>query len=131
MRPNLGLYWYLVIEIFEQFRFFFVFVFQLIAFVFALPLGVRFQNDPVFCFLIMTLFVSFMKSYPSIGDLGIYFGLIQCFTQLFPCKLFSLDFIIDMGELGLVVGLQFGILCMSPVFYNLWLYSGAGNANFF
>lgn len=85
LKPNLGLYWYLVIEIFEQFRFFFVFVFQLIAFVFALPIGIRFKTDPIFCLLIMTLFISFMKSYPSIGDFGIYYGLLQCFTNLFPC----------------------------------------------
>ena len=133
LRPNIGLYWYLVIEIFEQFRFFFVFVFQMIAFVFSIPLGIRFKNDGLFVMTIMALYVSFMKSYPSLGDISLYYGLLNCFAHLFPCKTTRIARLtyLDIGELGLVVGIQFGILAMSPVFYNLWLYSGAGNANFF
>lgn len=43
LQPNMGVYWYFVIEMFDHFRTFFVIVFQMIALCFALPTGLAFR----------------------------------------------------------------------------------------
>jgi len=41
--PNLGLFWYFFTETFEHFRVFFLCVFQMNAFVYVIPLTIRFR----------------------------------------------------------------------------------------
>lgn len=41
LTPNVGLFWYFFIEMFDQFRAFFLVVFQLHAFIFAAPLTIK------------------------------------------------------------------------------------------
>lgn len=41
--PNLGLFWYFFTETFEHFRVFFLCVFQINAFIYVLPLTIRFR----------------------------------------------------------------------------------------
>ncbi|KAJ3218652.1 hypothetical protein HDU67_004705 [Dinochytrium kinnereticum] len=42
LTPNIGIYWYFFIEMFDQFRVFFLIVFQILAGVFMIPLALRF-----------------------------------------------------------------------------------------
>ncbi len=41
--PNLGLFWYFFTETFEHFRIFFLCVFQMNAFIYVIPLTIRFR----------------------------------------------------------------------------------------
>ena len=41
--PNVGLFWYFFTETFEHFRVFFLCIFQINAFIYVLPLTVRFR----------------------------------------------------------------------------------------
>ena len=41
LTPNIGLFWYFFIEIFEHFRVFFLSTFQLHVFLYVLPLAVK------------------------------------------------------------------------------------------
>lgn len=43
LTPNVGLYWYFFIEMFDQFRTFFLCVFQILAFVFVIPISTAFR----------------------------------------------------------------------------------------
>lgn len=43
LTPNIGLFWYFFTEAFEHFRIFFLCVFQINAFIYVLPLSVRFR----------------------------------------------------------------------------------------
>ncbi len=43
LTPNIGLYWYFFIEMFEQFRSLFLFVFQMLAFAFVGPICIKFR----------------------------------------------------------------------------------------
>ena len=43
LTPNIGLFWYFFTEAFEHFRVFFLCVFQINAFIYVLPLSVRFR----------------------------------------------------------------------------------------
>ena len=44
LTPNVGLFWYFFTEAFEHFRVFFLCVFQINAFLYVLPLSVRFRS---------------------------------------------------------------------------------------
>lgn len=41
LTPNLGLFWYFFIEMFDQFRPFFLIVFQIHVFIFAVPISIK------------------------------------------------------------------------------------------
>jgi phosphatidylinositol glycan class U len=41
LTPNLGLCWYFFIEMFDQFRPFFLVVFQIHVFIFAVPVSIK------------------------------------------------------------------------------------------
>lgn len=41
LTPNLGLFWYFFIEMFDQFRPFFILVFQIHVFIFAAPISIK------------------------------------------------------------------------------------------
>jgi len=41
LTPNLGLFWYFFIEMFDQFRSFFLVVFQIHVFIFAIPISIK------------------------------------------------------------------------------------------
>lgn len=41
--PNLGVFWYFFAEMFEHFRSFFLVVFQMNIFLYAVPLAIRFK----------------------------------------------------------------------------------------
>lgn len=44
LRPNIGLWWYFFIEIFNDFRTFFLFVFHAQTAVFAIPIAVKLRS---------------------------------------------------------------------------------------
>lgn len=41
LTPNFGLFWYFFIEMFDQFRPFFLIVFQIHVFIFAVPISIK------------------------------------------------------------------------------------------
>lgn len=43
LTPNVGVFWYFFIELFDQFRSFFMLVFQFHAFIFTLPVCIKFR----------------------------------------------------------------------------------------
>ena len=45
LTPNVGLFWYFFTEVFEHFRLFFLCVFQINAFIYTLPLSIRFRSE--------------------------------------------------------------------------------------
>ncbi|KAF9329154.1 hypothetical protein BG006_007777 [Podila minutissima] len=103
LTPNLGLFWYFFIEMFDQFRSFFLIVFQIHVFIFAVPISIKLRKYPLFiCFLLSTVMGTF-KGYPSV----------------------------DMRYSFLIVNLFLYSSFLAPIFWYLWVYVGSGNANFF
>ncbi|KAJ3412087.1 hypothetical protein HDV05_001311 [Chytridiales sp. JEL 0842] len=121
LTPNIGLYWYFFIEMFDQFRTFFLIVFQILVFAFALPLAFRFSGQPMFIFMMMSIMMAILKSYPSVADTALYIPLLLMHQELF--KYMRNSFFVS----NCFVYSTF----LSPLFYNLWIYAGSGNANFF
>ncbi|KAI3403312.2 hypothetical protein KGF56_003900 [Candida oxycetoniae] len=128
--PNVGLWWYIFTEMFEFFTPFYIGMFNIYSFIFIIPLTLKLfefkkvpkQGDSLLAIVLTLLWISFTKSYPTIGDLGFVLSLIPIFrgTVLPYCK------VILITGMTLMVS-----LLLSPIFYYCWIVLGNGNSNFF
>lgn len=86
LTPNIGLWWYFFIEIFDPFRSFFVGVFwiHLIGYVGALT--VRLPEQPLFVIIALVGLIAIFKPYPSTSDVALYFGVLPLYQHIMPCK---------------------------------------------
>ncbi|THC99745.1 hypothetical protein EYZ11_000795 [Aspergillus tanneri] len=101
LTPNVGLWWYFFIEIFDSFREFFLGVFWLHLASYVGSLSIRLRRQPLFIITSLLGVFAIFKPYPSISDASLYLALLPLYRHLFPS------------------------------FYHLWIYAGSGNANFF
>ncbi|KAL2858868.1 GPI transamidase subunit PIG-U [Aspergillus pseudodeflectus] len=121
LTPNIGLWWYFFIEIFDSFRDFFLGVFWLHLTAYAGSLTVRLRRQPLFVVTSLLGIFAVFKPYPSISDASLYFSLLPLYRHYFPLMrytFFSVSALLYASLLG-------------PAFYHLWIYAGSGNANFF
>jgi len=135
LTPNVGLWWYFFIEIFDSFRSFFLVVFQLHLVIYILPLCIRLHRRPLSIITTLIGLISIFKSYPSVSDLAIYLALLSLHTDIFSRTPKT-----PVAEVMLMVGMRYLFLAFSmlsyasllgPAFLHLWIYAGSGNANFF
>lgn len=87
LTPNVGLWWYFFIEMFDSFREFFLCVFQLHLVIYVGGLSIRLRKQPLFAITTLLGICSMFKSYPSIGDTTLYLGLLMLYRHVFPRKL--------------------------------------------
>ncbi|KAK9248018.1 GPI transamidase subunit PIG-U [Lipomyces tetrasporus] len=118
--PNMGLWWYFFMEMFDFFRPLFTYIFQLYSLIYVLPITFRLHNYPLMAITCIVGITTISKSYPEIGDLGMYISLLSLFRFIFPNVRYAL--------LAALVILH--SLVLAPNFYHLWIYLGSGNANF-
>lgn len=140
--PNVGLWWYFFTEMFDFFTPFYIGVFNLLWFIFVIPITLRFfefrprsgvdpksdskraaaVGDSFFALVLSYIWISFLKSYPTIADLGFGLSLAPIFSGT----------ILPYCKLAYVTGLTLLIsLLLSPIFYYCWIVLGNGNSNFF
>ena len=91
LTPNVGLWWYFFIEMFDSFREFFLGVFWLHAASYMPGLTIRLHKQPLFVACTLTGVFAIFTPYPSIADAALYLSLIPLFKHLFPSKQQSLD----------------------------------------
>ncbi|KAG0610882.1 hypothetical protein M758_7G099000 [Ceratodon purpureus] len=121
LTPNLGLFWYFFTEVFDFFRIFFLMVFHAnIAFMVP-PLTIRLHHRPIFLAFILSTICSMVKSYPTVGDAALYMGLMALCVQELS----------DLQYFYLLLNGYILISVLGPVMYNLWIFRGTGNANFY
>jgi phosphatidylinositol glycan class U len=84
LTPNVGLWWYFFIEIFDSFRSFFLVVFQLHLLIYVAPLCIRLHRRPLSIITTLVGIISISKSYPSVSDLSLYLALLSLETDIFP-----------------------------------------------
>ncbi|KAI5803788.1 GPI transamidase subunit PIG-U [Geopyxis carbonaria] len=121
LTPNVGLWWYFFIEMFDSFRDFFLCVFQLHLLIYVAPLCIRLRRQPLFVITTILGISAIFKSYPAIGDTALYISLLCLYRHVFPLMrytFFATSTVLYATLLG-------------PAFYHLWIYAGSGNANFF
>ncbi|ORY87040.1 CDC91 cell division cycle 91-like protein [Protomyces lactucae-debilis] len=121
LTPNVGLWWYFFTEIFEDFRRFFLGVFQLHLVIYVAPMCIKLRRDPLFAAVTLSGIIAIFKPYPSIADSAFYMTLLPLFPQIY--KHTRNLFVIAVALLYCCI---FG-----PAFHYLWIYQGSGNANFF
>lgn len=119
--PNLGLFWYFFTEMFDHFRLFFTYVFQMNTLIYAIPLTIRLRNQPIVNIIVQIGLLSVLKSYPNVGETGYYLSFLPIFVYLFHL---SRNFLIYLCML-------ISSTVLAPVMLYLWLGSGGGNANFY
>jgi len=90
LTPNVGLWWYFFIEIFDSFRNFFIGVFWLLLASYVGALTIRLNKQPLFVIISMLgLFVIF-KPYPSISDVSLYFSFLPLYKHILPCECYAM-----------------------------------------
>ena len=121
LTPNMGLFWYFFTEMFEHFRTFFVCTFQINVFIYLIPLSVKLKKSPFLLCTTLMAIIAIFKSYPGYGDVGFYLSLLPMVFHLFPY----------MKQLFIVVNMLIVTTVLGPILYQLWIYNGSANANYF
>ena len=89
LTPNVGLWWYFFIEMFDSFREFFLGVFWLHLAGYVGGLSVRVRKQPLFIITALLGIFAIFKPYPSLSDTSLYFAMLPLYRHIFPCKLTS------------------------------------------
>jgi phosphatidylinositol glycan class U len=121
LSPNIGLWWYFFIEIFDHFRQFFLLVFNVHVASYALPLTIKYASDPLFAVTSLSGITAMLKSYPTLGDTALFFGMLSLHREVLPYLRYPF-----------VTALLYVLATLlMPALHHLWLTAGSGNANFF
>lgn len=121
LTPNVGLWWYFFIEMFDSFRNFFLGVFWLHLSSYVGGLTIRLRTQPHFVLTILLGIFAIFKPYPSISDTSLFLAMLPLYRHVFPLMRYT------FVESSIVL---YATL-LGPAFYYLWIYAGSGNANFF
>lgn len=121
LTPNVGLWWYFFIEMFDSFRAFFLGVFWLHLSSYVGGLTIKLRRQPLFVITTLLGIFAVFKPYPSISDTSLYLAMLPLYRHVFPLMRYTF--------LASATVLYASFL--GPAFYYLWIYAGSGNANFF
>ncbi|CAG8615269.1 32427_t:CDS:2, partial [Racocetra persica] len=115
LTPNIGLFWYFFIEMFDQFRSFFLVVFQLHAFIFVVPISLKFRNHPLFVVFLLSGIMAVFKSYPSIGDASLYLAFLPIYSEIVKCSgnanfFYAITLVYTIGNIILLVDATYSML---------------------
>ncbi|KAG5920918.1 hypothetical protein E4U42_006032 [Claviceps africana] len=121
LTPNVGLWWYFFIEMFDSFRAFFLAVFWLHLTAYVGGLSIRIRTQPLAVLTILLGIFSIFKPYPSISDTSLFLAMLPLYRHVFPLMRYTY-----VASATLLYATFLG-----PAFYHLWIYAGSGNANFF
>lgn len=89
LTPNVGLWWYFFIEMFDSFRSFFLGVFWLHMTSYAPVLSIRFQNQPLAAVMLLCGVFAIFQPYANIGDAGFFLSLLSLYGHVFECKILA------------------------------------------
>ncbi|KAJ8378760.1 hypothetical protein AAFF_G00236800 [Aldrovandia affinis] len=121
LTPNIGLFWYFFAEMFEQFRLFFICVFQVNIFFYTIPLSIKLKEHPVFLIFMQIAIISIFKSYPTVGDIALYMAFLPVWSHLYRF----------LRNIFLVSCVLLACSTLFPVLWHLWIYAGSANSNFY
>ena len=86
LTPNIGLWWYFFIEMFDSFREFFLGVFWLHLVSYVGGLCVRLRHQPLFIVTTMLGLFAIFKPYPGVSDASLYLAFLPLYRHIFPRK---------------------------------------------
>ena len=121
LTPNVGLWWYFFVEMFDSFRSFFLAVFWLHLSSYVGGLTVRIRRQPLVVLTLLLGIFAIFKPYPSISDVSLFLAVVPLYRHVFPLMRYTF----------VSAAVVLYASCLGPAFYYLWIYAGSGNANFF
>lgn len=121
LTPNVGLYWYLFMELFEHFRKFFLGTVQSNILCIVIPCAIKYKGHPLFMFALCYGIKTLFQTYPSISDLGMLLSLIIFWPNIYTY----------MNHVFLVANVIIYTVFLMPCMWYMWVEAGSGNANFF
>lgn len=121
LTPNVGLWWYFFIEMFDSFRAFFLGVFWLHLASYVGGLSIRLRTQPLAVIAVLLGIFSIFKPYASVADTSLFLAMLPLYRHVFPLMRYTF-----VASATLLYATFLG-----PAFYHLWIYAGSGNANFF
>jgi phosphatidylinositol glycan class U len=86
LTPNVGLWWYFFIEMFDSFRNFFLGVFWLHMASYVGGITIRLRKQPLFVCTALMGVIAVFQPYPSVADSALFLGLVPLFRHVFPRK---------------------------------------------
>ena len=86
LTPNVGLWWYFFIEMFDSFREFFLGVFWLHLGGYVGGLCIRLRKQPLFVITTLLGIFAIFQPYPSLSDTSLYFAMLPLYRHIFPCE---------------------------------------------
>jgi phosphatidylinositol glycan class U len=87
LTPNVGLWWYFFIEMFDSFREFFLGVFWLHMASYVGGLCIKLRKQPLFATVALLGIIAVFQPYPSIADSALFLGTVPLYRHIFPRKL--------------------------------------------
>ncbi|KAI5251669.1 GPI transamidase-like protein component PIG-U [Aureobasidium subglaciale] len=121
LTPNVGLWWYFFIEIFDSFRNFFLGVFWLHMVSYSPALTIRLREQPLAAIVLLCGIFAIFQPYANVGDAGFWLSLLSMYGHVHELSRYAFPAISALIYTTL----------LGPAFYYLWVYAGSGNANFF
>ncbi|PNS21782.1 hypothetical protein CAC42_380 [Sphaceloma murrayae] len=121
LTPNVGLWWYFFIEMFDSFRSFFLGVFWIHMASYSPVLTIRLRKQPLAVIVIMSGVFAIFQPYANIGDAGAFMAMLGLYGHVFDMTRYTFTAFSAILYTTL----------LGPAFYYLWIYAGSGNANFF
>ncbi|EQC37213.1 hypothetical protein SDRG_05439 [Saprolegnia diclina VS20] len=121
LTPNIGIFWYFFMELFDRFRNYFLFLLHVHPLLYVLPVYLRLQCRPLAATGVLLGIFAIFVAYPALGD----FGLFGTSLLLHPRSLIGMRHTFVLAT-GLAVA-----TVLLPVMHYLWLFPGSGNSNFF
>lgn len=149
LTPNVGLWWYFFIEMFDSFRAFFLAVFWLHMASYSPALTIRLRAQPLAVIVLLMGVFAVFQPYASVGDAGVWLALTGVFGHLGECESCPPSpLLLDNSRSHQPAERHADSIAVSrypfpalsallyttflgPAFYYLWIYAGSGNANFF
>ncbi|TIA90428.1 hypothetical protein E3P99_01579 [Wallemia hederae] len=121
LTPNTGLFWYLLVEMFEQFKGFFTAVLQAHTVVYVPSVCIFLSHRPTLAYTFLAGTLAIFKSYPCMADVNVLVALLPLFSDLFE----------HARHPVFVAALTVTAAGLLPLFRYLWLRVVTGNANFY
>ena len=106
---------------FDHFRLFFVWTFQLNLAIYLAPLAIRFPGQPLLLATTLIGLTGVFKSYPGLGDVGFFLALLPLFAHLLPF----------MKQTFIIICMLLASSVLAPIAWQLWIYNNSANANYY
>lgn len=121
MTPNVGLFWYTFMQMFDRFWDYYWFVWNVNPVLYVLPLIVHFRRSPLVAFVTTFFVLSVYRVFPTCGSISFAIILLLLLSE-------------DVQRVRYFRSFVFAMCCfasMCSIQWYMWTRTSAGNANYF